>query len=326
MREKTTTVALVQQPSSVLDTQESLRRAVHHIRDAASRGAQVIVFPESWLSCYPSWVFGAAGWDDPDARKWYGKLLDDSVVVGAAENLDDDLAPLRAAAAETGTVVMMGINERPERSAGSLFNSMVTIGSDGQILNIHRKLTPTHTERIVWANGDASGLKVVDTEFGRLGGLICWEHFHPLARHSLHAQNEQIHVASWPDVPEMHLVASRMYAFEGRCFVLAVGQYLTTEDVPEELVDKFGAGLGAGDHGDGVLFNGGSAVIGPDGHWIQEPVFGEATTLIVTLPLGHIDEFKHDLDLAGHYGRPDVFDLRVDRRRSSTAQFVDEVD
>jgi nitrilase len=115
------------------------------------------------------------------------------------------VAPVREAARDAGVTVIVGLNERPHRASGSLYNSLLMIGPDGRTLNLHRKLSPTHTERIVWAAGDGAGLRVVDTSAGRVGGLVCWEHFNPLARHALHAQNEEIHVAAWPDLPESHL-------------------------------------------------------------------------------------------------------------------------
>lgn len=316
-------VALVQHPARVLDSAETMRRGAAHIAEAAEGGAQLIVFPESWVSCYPAWAFGAAGWDDPTARTWHARLLADAIVLGAADDLDDGLAPLRRAAQQYAVTVVVGINERPTRTSGTVFNSLVTIGPDGGVMNVHRKLTPTHTERIVWGEGDGAGLRVLDTEIGRVGGLVCWEHFHPLARQALHAQDEQIHVAAWPDMPDMHHVASRMYAAEGRCFVLAVGQYLTVDDVPDDLRDLFRAGLGPSGDDPRLLFDGGSGVVGPDGAWLVAPVHGEATTIHAVLPLVERDRMSLDLDVTGHYSRSDVFELRVDRRRRAAAHFTD---
>lgn len=323
---ETVNAAIVQHPARLLDSAETMRRGAEHIATARADGADLIVFPETWVSGYPAWVFGAAGWDDPLARKLYARLLADSPVLGDASDLEDGLAPLRAAAAATQTTVVVGINERASRTSGTLFNSLVTIGTDGTLLNVHRKLTPTHTERTVWGAGDGAGLTVLDTAAGRLGGLICWEHFHPLARQALHAQDEQIHVAVWPDMPDIHHVASRMYAAEGRSFVLAAGQYLTAEDVPDELVDLYRTGLGPEAGESSVLLDGGSGVVGPDGHWIVNPVRGEATTIHATLTLSARDEMSLDLDVAGHYSRADVFQLRVNRNRHSIAQFDDGTD
>ncbi|WP_336631627.1 MULTISPECIES: carbon-nitrogen hydrolase family protein [unclassified Microbacterium] len=323
MTDDTAHVALVQQPARVLDSAETMRRGATHIADAAARGAQLIVFPETWVSCYPAWAFGAAGWDDPVARTWHARLLADAVVLGDADDLDDGLSPLRRAAQQSGVTVVVGINERPTPASGTVFNSLVTIGPDGALRNVHRKLTPTHTERIVWGEGDGAGLRVLDTAVGRVGGLVCWEHFHPLARQAMHAQDEQIHVAAWPDMPDMHHVASRMYAAEGRCFVLAVGQYLTVDDVPDDLLGLFRAGLGPSGDDPDVLFDGGSGVVGPDGSWLVPPVRGEATTIHAELPLVERDRMSLDLDVVGHYSRSDVFDLRVDRRRRAAARFTD---
>lgn len=308
------TVAIVQMPAAVLDRAESLQRAAKYIQDAALKGAQLVVFPETWLSCYPAWVFGMAGWDDTQAKSWYAKLLADSPVIGQYDDMDDDLSVLREAARANEVTVVMGMNERSRRLGGSLYNSLATIGPDGLILNVHRKLTPTHTERTVWASGDASGLRTVGTAVGRVGGLVCWEHWHPLARQALHAQDEQIHVAAWPDMPEMHHIAARSYAFEGRCFVLCAGQYLATDDVPAELLDAYRRGVGRNAPEQGLLFNGGSGVIAPDGCWVTAPLYDKPGIVLATIDLAQIDAQHHDLDVAGHYSRPDVFELSIDRR------------
>ncbi|MGW4201883.1 carbon-nitrogen hydrolase family protein [Streptomyces sp. NPDC004726] len=318
-----TTVAVVQQPPALLDLEESVRRAAAHVTEAAGLGAALVVFPETWLTCYPAWVFGLAGWRDSTAQHWHARLLEQSPVLDH-EGGDDDLAPLRAAARESGVTVVLGLNERPDRASGSLYNSLVTIGPDGHTLNLHRKLTPTHTERIVWAAGDGAGLRVVDTPAGRVGSLVCWEHFNPLARHALHAQHEEIHVAAWPDMPESHVIAARSYALEGRCFVISAGQVLSTDDVPADLLDAYRAGVGPDAPESGLLFNGGSSIVGPDGSWIVEPVYDEARIITATLRTGRRYEELLDLDVAGHYARPDVFRLSVDRgRRESGVSFTE---
>lgn len=318
------TVAIVQQPPAVLDLTASLRRASHHIGQAAADGARLVVFPETWLSGYPAWVFGLAGWDDPEARTWHAELVDQSVTIGADDCLDDDLGPLRAAAAEHGATVVMGLNERATPASGTLYNTQVTIGADGTLLNLHRKLTPTHTERIVWAAGDGAGLRAVDTPIGRVGGLICWEHWNPLARQALHEEDELLHVAAWPDTPPMHHVAAQSYAFEGRCFVLCAGQYLTTDDVPTHLLPAYRKGVGPDTPESGALFDGGSGIIRPNGQWLHKPVTGRPETIVATIDPTEAIAHRHDLDVSGHYARPDVFTLTIDRRRRRTVTWLDE--
>lgn len=310
--------ALVQHPPRVLDLAGSVELARSLVLEASRHGAELVVFPETWLTAYPAWVFGRAGWGDPVAREWYQRLLDNSphldVQVNNVES-DDALAPLRRACQQTGVTVVLGINERPRPSAGSLYNSLVTIDDQGSIANVHRKLVPTHTERIVWAPGDAAGLRVLQRPFGRLGGLICWEHWQPMFRQALHMQDEQVHVAAWPDLSSAHELASRSYAFEGRCFVVAVANMLSISDVPEAMRDSFRAGLDAAQSESEWLFDGGAGVIGPDGDWCAAPVRGEVGVVYAEYDVAAALGLKHDLDVAGHYSRPDLFHLAVDQRR-----------
>jgi predicted amidohydrolase len=315
----TVVVAAVQQPPAVLDLAEGVRRAAEHIGAAARDGARLVAFPETWLTGYPAWIFGLAGWDDAEARRWYAELVRQSPDIASAA-----LDPVREAAARHRVTVVLGLNERQDPSSGTLFNSLLTLGPEGQTLGVHRKLTPTHTERIVWApSPDASGLRVHDTDAGRVGGLVCWEHWQPLIRQAMHEQGEQVHVAAWPDMTEAHQVATRSYAFEGRCFVIAAAQLVRAEDVPDDLRDAFRAGVGPGTPETGTWFPGGSGVAGPDGAWVAEPLFDAPTTVLAEIDLETTLAYKHDLDVAGHYARPDIFTLTVDRRVRSTATWLD---
>jgi predicted amidohydrolase len=215
------------------------------------------------------------------------------------------------AAREHGVVVSIGVHERVARGPGhgSLYNTQILLGPDGSILSRHRKLVPTHAERLAWAPGDGSGLEAADTPAGRVGALICWEHWMPLARQALHRSAEQIHVAAWPTVRDMYLVASRHYAFEGRCFVLAVGQIVAAADLPRELALPAGIGRDTAT----LVVSGGSAIIGPDGALLAGPVFDREEILTADLDLGRIAEESMLLDVTGHYDRPDLFEFRLKR-------------
>ncbi|MBC2773164.1 carbon-nitrogen hydrolase family protein [Rhizobium sp. AQ_MP] len=299
-----TKIHIVQDTPPLLDLKAAISMAQEKIRVAAADGADLVIFPETWLGGYPSWVFGMAGWDHAEARHWFGRLVEASLALHSPE-----AKALCDAARENAITVVMGINERARSSAAIIFNSLITIGPDGSVLNVHRKLLPTHTERIVWTPGDAAGLVAVETPAGRLGGLVCWEHWHPLARHALHAADEQIHIAAWPDMPEVHQLACRNYAFEGRCFVASAATYLPLARVPDALRDAFIIGLGGEDG-----LKGGSGIVGPDGQYRVGPVFG-GETVVGTIDLAETIRFKHDLDIVGHYDRRDVFTLTVNRHR-----------
>ena len=302
---------------------ETVAKAVALIAEAAAGGAGIVAFPETWIPGYPAWIFGAAGWDEAAPKRAFADLQRNAVTVpGPATDV------LCKAARKHRVTVAMGINERDRRfSRGTLYNSLLFISARGEILGVHRKLIPTHAERIVWGPGDGSTLHVFDTPHGRLGGLVCWEHWMPLARFAMHAKGEQIHVAAWPEVPGIHQLASRHYAFEGRCFVICAGSYLTVDDLPPgfELAEVMGANGELGQDG-GVLMPGGSGIIAPDASWLAGPVEGKETIVYAEADLTRIDEEHLALDTAGHYNRPDVFSLTVDERPRDQASWVREED
>lgn len=313
-------VAIVQLPPAVLQLSESIDRAVAAIEQAS--GADLIVFPETWLTGYPAWVFGMAGWGDPEAKKWYGRLLRESPVLGSQDDLNDSIGAIREAARRVSATVVLGLNER-SRSGGTLYNSIATIDTEGRLVNVHRKLVPTHTERVVWGAGDGAGLQVLDTPAGRIGALVCWEHWMPLARQALHEQGEQIHVGLWPDMPEIHEIAARSYAREAGCFVISAALFLTASDLPPELVEPYRAGLGPEATGD-ILFDGGSSIAAPDGSWQTEPLRGRAELIVAEIDLVQVDEAHTDLDVAGHYSRPDVLRLQLNRNRHDSLEEFDD--
>ena len=299
-------VAAVQAAPVFLDREASVAKACRLIAEAGANGAQLAVFPETWLPGYPVWLDvapGAALWDHQPAKDAFVRLVANAVEVPGPTT--DALA---AAASEAGCAVVIGINERERgRPSGTLYNTIVYLGADGRLIGKHRKLMPTYTERLVWGQGDGSTLGVFDTPLGRVGGLVCWEHWMPLARHAMHVAGEQIHAALWPTVEDIHLVASRHYAFEGRCFVIAVGSVLRRDQVPEDLMILRSV---VGDS-DADLLAGGSVIIGPDGHCLAGPLGTEEAILYADLDLGRIPAEHLTFDAVGHYGRPDVFTLTV---------------
>lgn len=315
-------IALIQAPPVFLNLKESLGRFGELAKEASESGAKVIVFPETWLPGYPIWLDDApnAGlWDYPPAKRLYKYLSDNSVPVPGPEV---DL--LRRTAAETKSYIIIGVNERAGRT---LYNTTLYISPSGDF-KIHRKLTPTYTERLVWGVGDGSTLNTIETPYGTIGGLICWEHWLPLARAAMHAKNEIIHTAQFPTVHERHQIASRHYAFEGQCFVLASGCVLTKNDA----LSGFES-LGTDDKEVFSLLEsmrkeklqrGGSAVIAPDISYIAEPVFDDTATVFADLDLNLPGEGSLLLDTDGHYSRPDIFSLEVNERQNKNVIFASE--
>jgi nitrilase len=239
----------------------------------------------------------------------FARMAENSVVVsGESGRAIGDIARTH------GVTLVVGVTERVEGGPGrgTLYNALLTYGPDGALLNHHRKLVPTYTERMVWGPGDAAGLRAVDTPAGRVGGLVCWEHWMPLARQALHESGEDIHVAVWPTVHEMLQVASRHYAFEARCFVLAAGSLMRARDLPEEL-EAHPERVSSPDQ---WVLRGGSAIIGPDGAYLAGPLYDEPGILAAELDLGRIREETMSLDVGGHYHRPDCLSLGVTRERT----------
>lgn len=300
-------VAAIQAAPAYLNLDESIKKAVSLTHEAAQHGARLVVFPETWLPGYPAWLDccrDAAIWDHEPVKKIFGRLVENSVLVpGPATNA------LAAAARELEVVIVLGINERvavgPGR--GTLYNSLLTFDTKGEIANKHRKIMPTYSERMIWGAGDGASLQAINTTVGRIGGLICWEHWMPPARQVLHESSEDIHIAAWPQVKEMNLVASRHYAFEGRCFVIASGAIMRAYDLPRELEPAASLRLTE----ESLVLRGGSAIIGPDGRLIAGPVLDEETIVYADIDLAQISEEHLTLDVTGHYSRPDIFECRL---------------
>ena len=306
-------VAIVQEAPVFLNLPASVDKAISLIEKAAAKGANIVSFAECWLPGYPVWLdFApeAAIWDHPGAKALFRLLADNAVTVG-----DEHLIRLQEATIKAGVFLVMGTHER---DGATLYNTTFTFSPDGAAPKAHRKLVPTYTERLVWGRGDGSGLHTTATPWGALGSLICWEHWMPLARAAMHAKKEFLHVAQWPIVKEMHQVASRHYAFEGRCAVAAAGSIMTLGDIMEGYRslkvsnNEAEAMLGSmpGEDSD-FIHSGGSAIISADGSYIVEPVFERADIIIGRLDMASQKEEWQTLDTNGHYSRPDVFELNV---------------
>ena len=308
------TTAMVQHPPVFLNLDASVTLAENYIREAATSGAELIVFPETWLPGYPVWLDYAAEaalWNHPPANQLF------QLLVANSPSLDGRyITRLRKAAAKSGVYVIMGLHERAGRT---LYNTTLYLSPDPADFAYHRKLIPTYTERLIWGRGDGSTLATLETKWGLIGGLICWEHWMPLARAAMHAKNEAIHIAQWPTVKPLHQLASRHYAFEGQCFVVAVGTVLTKGDVlagvatlsaPHKDARQLLSSMPGEDSRE--LMSGGSCVIAPDSEYISEPVTSQAGIFYADIDLQRLTAGNLTLDTSGHYARPDIFQLRVD--------------
>ncbi len=296
-------VAIAQFAPVYLDKAASLTLALQIVQDAKQRGAELVAFAETWLPGYPAWLDvcpNVALWEHFPTKQVFARLRQNSVTIPGPE-----IAALCEAAGNLKINVVIGVNERVEAGPGNgtLYNSLLTITSEAKLANHHRKLVPTHTERLIWGQGDGRGLSSVTTKNGRIGGLICWEHWMPLARMAMHNSGEHIHIAVWPSVHELHQLCSRHYAFEGRCFVLAVGLMMPIRDLPFALQ----AGTDMENQRGVWLERGGSAIIAPGARYIVEPVYDREELIVADLNLSEIDQELLTLDVSGHYSRPDVF-------------------
>ena len=300
-------VAIVQQPPILLDKPRSLDKAVSAVDEAAAKGANIIVFPEAFVPGYPAWIWRLR--PGSDAR--LTEQIHQALFANGIDLSGDDLAPLCNAAATHKVCIVCGLNEREGTfGRGTLYNTVVTIGTDGTILNRHRKLMPTNPERMVWGMGDACGLVTVETPHGRLASLICWENYMPLARYALYAQGVEIYVAPTYDAGEPWLSTLRHIAREGGCWVLGSGFALRGSDIPESFPGK--AQLYPDP--EEWINPGDSVVVAPGGKIVAGPLHKEHGILYAEVELERIAAAKRTLDTTGHYGRPDIFELTVDRR------------
>ncbi|MDJ0521186.1 MAG: carbon-nitrogen hydrolase family protein [Planctomycetota bacterium] len=313
-------VALAQIAPVWLDREATLAKVERYVAQAADEGCGLVAFGEALVPGYPHWLSFTDGSRFESARQ---KAIHAVYLEQAVAIEDGHLDGVCALARERGIAVVLGIIERPaDRGAHSLYCTLVTILPDGQVASAHRKLVPTYEERLAWAPGDGHGLQVHRLGGFRLGALNCWENWMPLTRAALHAQGEDLHVASWPGSRRLTEDITRFIAKEGRSFVLSASSLLRKADIPAGFPEYEAIVAAAPD----VLADGGACIAGPDGRWVVEPVVGEEALITAELDAARIREERQNFDASGHYSRPDVTRLVVNRERQQIVQEVGDDD
>ena len=302
-------VGVAQIAPRFLDRDATLEKVVARVEEAGRTGSSLVVFPEALVPGYPVWLdrSGGARFDDPAQKELHSLYLDQAVDLDAGH-----LDAVRSAAARHGLFVVLGIIERPrDRGGHSLYCSCVSIDTSGSVVSVHRKLMPTYEERLCWSPGDGAGLVTHEVGPFRVGALNCWENWLPLARAALHAQGEDLHLALWPGCRRNTEDITRFIAFEGRSWVVSASGLLRASDLPASLPHRDRIVRSE----DELILDGGSAVAAPTGEWLVPPMVGEEALLTVDLDPARVREERQSLDISGHYARPDVLRLLVDRSR-----------
>ena len=287
---------------------------VEWIEKAASEGVDLLAFGEAFLAGYPYWLgdTGGARFNDPDQKQAHAYYLASGIDIDGPE-----MGAVTAAVAETGVFTYLGINER-SASGGTVYATYVAVDPMQGIVSVHRKLMPTHEERMAWGIGDGNGLRTHEVGDFKVSGLNCWENWVPAIRHVMYAQGTTLHVAGWPGSDGLTKDITRFIAMEGRCYVLSAGGILTADSIPEDFP------LRERSLAEGVNFyNGGSAIAAPDGSWLVEPVADTEGLVVADIDAATVRGERQNFDPAGHYFRADVIDVRVDRTRRSPATFTD---
>jgi nitrilase len=299
--------AVVQASPVLFDREATVEKACSLTREAAAQGANLVVFPETYVPAYPrGFGFGTVvGNRSPTGRRTWQRYWDQSVDVPGPVT-----EALGAVAREAGAYLVIGVTERDTQfSRGTLYCTLLYFGPDGCLIHKHRKLKPTGSERLIWGEGDGSTLTAVDTRVGRLGGLICWENYMPLARMALYAQGIEIYIAPTADARDTWHATLQHIACEGRCYVLGCNQYVTKSDYPADLCEA--EDLTSQPE---VMCRGGSAIVSPLGEVLAGPLYDGEGILFANLDLGEVIRARFDLDVVGHYARPDILQLVVHRR------------
>jgi nitrilase len=305
-----TRVAVVQAASAPFDPAATIAKADSLLASVAAGGAELAVFPEAFVGCYPKGTgFGAVvGRRTGEGRDLYRRYFEASVALDGPE-----VAQLLDASARHGVFVVVGVIER---LGATLYCTALMVDPSAGLLGIHRKLMPTGTERLIWGFGDGSTIGTVESPAGRLGAVICWENYMPALRQAMYAQGIELYCAPTADDRPTWVPSMQHIAIEGRVFVLTACQAIRVGDYPGWYVEELGEDPGA------YLMRGGSAIVAPDGSVLAGPVFDEEAILYAEIDLADITRGHLDMDAVGHYSRPDIFELRVDTRRRSPVAFA----
>jgi nitrilase len=302
------TVAAVQSCPVLLNRDATVKRVVELAEEAAAHGARLVAFPETFVPGYPDWVWRTRPWDS-HASALYAQLFDQAVVVGspATDVLADTARGL-------GIWLLVGVDER---DGGSLYNTLLTFAPDGSLAARHRKLMPTGGERLVWGMGDGSTLRVVDTPFGRVGGLICWENYMPLARAALYGRGIDIYIAPTWDNSDVWVPTMRHIAKEGRIHVVGVTACIRASDLPADLPGREELYRDPDD----FLSQGNSVIVGPDGGLLAGPLIGQQGIVYAAIDPAAARAARQQFDPVGHYSRSDVLRLTVDESPRAAVSF-----
>jgi nitrilase len=295
-------VACVQVEPVILDRDGTIERVAERTAEAAGGGAQLVVFPETFVPAYPSsaWAKALAGWAHPGAKEAFAALHRESLEVPGP-----DADRLAGIAREHGVWLVVGVNELDAERPGTLYNSLLYWSPDGELALHHRKLVPTNHERLVWGPGDGRGLRAIPTPLGRVGGLICWENYMPLARFSLYESGVEIYIASTADDGDAWQATLQHIALESRAFVVAPSHFQRATSYPADFP------LAPLLEGRDILGRGGSAILAPDGAYLAGPLYDEEGILYADLDPELLRHARQRFDPAGHYHRPDVLSLSV---------------
>jgi nitrilase len=315
--DNTLKIAMAQITPVLLNKEETLKKVEASIIEAGKQACELIVFGEALVPGYPFWLAltGGAQWNTQVNKELHATYVRNAIQIESGE-----LDAICELAKTYNIAIYLGIMERAKNRGGhSIYASLVYINEKGEIKSVHRKLQPTYDERLTWAPGDGNGLQVHPLKQFTVGGLNCWENWMPLPRTALYGLGENLHIAVWPGSDHNTKDITRFIARESRSFVVSVSSLMTKQDFPKKM-PHLGRIL---ENAPETLANGGSCIAGPDGEWIIEPVLYKEGLIIQSIDFNRVYEERQNFDAVGHYSRPDVTKLYVNRERQSTVEFND---